>query len=132
MADKAVEKHTAEPELSALTANEIDVNLGQKLRQRRLELGLSQTDVAEGIELTFQQIQKYERGINRISASRLFDLSKLLKVKIEYFYEELPGGSSVNGDLPFSIPEVLELVGAIEGFSNERRLRLRSLLAAVA
>ena len=63
-------------------------HLGSKLRMRRLSLGLTQTKVAEAINVTFQQIQKYEKGTNGVSSSRLIQLSKFLKVPITYFYED--------------------------------------------
>jgi len=63
-------------------------HLGKKLRMRRLSLGLTQTKVAQAINVTFQQIQKYEKGTNGVSSSRLMQLSQFLKVPITYFYEE--------------------------------------------
>jgi transcriptional regulator with XRE-family HTH domain len=69
--------------------NPIDVHVGTRLRARRTLLGLSQMAVAEAMGLTFQQLQKYEHGANRISASRLFDLSQLLDVDIAYFFDEI-------------------------------------------
>ncbi|MEM7650954.1 MAG: helix-turn-helix transcriptional regulator [Pseudomonadota bacterium] len=66
----------------------MDVHVGQRLRLRRSLLGMSQEKLAEAIGLTFQQIQKYERGTNRISAGRLFDFSKILDVPISYFFEQ--------------------------------------------
>ena len=63
-------------------------HLGKKLRMRRLSLGLTQTKVAEAINVTFQQIQKYEKGTNGVSSSRLLQLSNFLKVPIVYFYED--------------------------------------------
>jgi transcriptional regulator with XRE-family HTH domain len=65
-----------------------NIHLGKKLRMRRLSLGLTQTKVAEAINVTFQQIQKYEKGTNGVSSSRLMQLSKFLKVPITYFYED--------------------------------------------
>ena len=63
-------------------------HLGKKLRMRRLSLGLTQTKVAEAINVTFQQIQKYEKGTNGVSSARLMQISQFLKVPITYFYEE--------------------------------------------
>ena len=65
-----------------------NVHLGKKLRMRRLSLGLTQTKVAIAINVTFQQIQKYEKGTNGVSSSRLMQLSNFLKVPINYFYED--------------------------------------------
>lgn len=69
--------------------NPIDVHVGNRLRQRRTLLGMSQEKLGEAIGLTFQQVQKYERGMNRIGSSRLFDLSRVLDVPVSYFFEEM-------------------------------------------
>ena len=63
-------------------------HLGNRLKMRRLSLGLTQTKVAKAINVTFQQIQKYEKGTNGVSSIRLLQLSNFLKVPIDYFYEE--------------------------------------------
>ncbi len=68
----------------------IDVHVGARLRVRRKLLGMSQTTLGEAIGLTFQQVQKYENGANRISASRLFDLLRVLDVPVEYFFDDMP------------------------------------------
>ena len=65
-----------------------NTHLGKKLRMRRLSLGLTQTKVAQAINVTFQQIQKYEKGTNGVSSSRLMQLSQFLKVPIIYFFED--------------------------------------------
>ena len=65
-----------------------NVHLGKKLRMRRLSLGLTQTKVANAINVTFQQIQKYEKGTNGVSSSRLMQLAMFLKVPVNYFYED--------------------------------------------
>ncbi|HOO81990.1 MAG TPA: helix-turn-helix transcriptional regulator [Alphaproteobacteria bacterium] len=70
------------------TPSEVDVHVGQRLRVRRALLGLSQEKLADALGLTFQQIQKYERGTNRVSAGRLYALSKILDVPISYFFEQ--------------------------------------------
>jgi transcriptional regulator with XRE-family HTH domain len=67
-----------------------DLEIGRKIRALRLERGLSQSGLAEGIGLTFQQVQKYEKGVNRIGASRLFQISKILDVPVQFFFEEAP------------------------------------------
>jgi transcriptional regulator with XRE-family HTH domain len=69
--------------------NPIDVHVGNRIRLRRTLLGMSQERLAEAIGLTFQQVQKYERGSNRVSSSRLFDLTRVLDVPISYFFEEM-------------------------------------------
>jgi transcriptional regulator with XRE-family HTH domain len=70
--------------------NPIDVHVGSRVRFRRMLLGMSQEKLGEKLGLTFQQIQKYEKGINRIGASRLFDLSQVLGVAVQFFYDEAP------------------------------------------
>lgn len=67
--------------------NPVDIHVGAKVKSRRLILGLSQEELAQAIGLTFQQVQKYERGTNRISVSRLVDICKTLKVPVDYFFE---------------------------------------------
>ena len=77
-------------EKSARRANPIDAHVGGRVRLRRMLLGMSQEKLAEKLGLTFQQVQKYEKGINRIGASRLFELSHLLGVGVAFFYEDAP------------------------------------------
>ena len=72
----------------SLMEQNFNIHLGKKLRMRRLSLGLTQTKVANAISVTFQQIQKYEKGTNGVSSSRLMQLSSFLKVPITYFYED--------------------------------------------
>jgi transcriptional regulator with XRE-family HTH domain len=74
--------------------NPIDVHVGGRVRFRRMLLGMSQEKLGEKLGLTFQQIQKYEKGINRIGASRLFDLAQVLGVSVQFFYEEAPAADS--------------------------------------
>ena len=71
-------------------ANSIDVQVGNRLRIRRMLLGMSQERLAELLGLTFQQIQKYEKAMNRISASRLFEMARILNVPIGFFYDGVP------------------------------------------
>jgi transcriptional regulator with XRE-family HTH domain len=72
-------------------ANAIDKKLGQRVRTRRLEIGMSQEKLAELLGVTFQQVQKYEKGVNRIAASRLHDIAASLDVPIAKFFEGLGG-----------------------------------------
>ena len=79
--------------------NPVDIHVGSRVRFRRMLLGMSQEKLGERLGLTFQQVQKYEKGVNRIGASRLFDLSQVLQVPIQFFYEEAPGTlAQVSGD----------------------------------
>lgn len=81
---------------------ELNQHLGKQLRARRSSLGLTQTQVARAINVTFQQIQKYEKGTNGVSSSRLLQLANFLKVPIKYFFEEFKDfhnlDSQVKGD----------------------------------
>jgi len=85
-----------------------NIHLGKKLRLRRLSLGLTQTKVAQAINVTFQQIQKYEKGTNGVSSNRLMQLSQFLKVPIIYFFEDfkdfkdLTPNETTNDDLNYS------------------------------
>ena len=74
-------------------AHTVDVHVGTRLRERRSTLGMSQTAVGAAVGLTFQQIQKYERGSNRIGSSRLFEFSKALDVPVSYFFEDMPAAA---------------------------------------
>jgi transcriptional regulator with XRE-family HTH domain len=110
----------------------VDVHVGQRLRLRRSIMGVSQTQLAERVGLTFQAIQKYERGENRISASRLYQFAQILGVPVAYFFDELPttrGGRDVSPQHPdwldLSQQEIHEILRA---FSNIRHHRLRRSL----
>jgi len=74
------------------SANAIDRNIGQRVRSRRLEIGMSQERLAELLGVTFQQVQKYEKGVNRIAASRLHDISAALDMPPARFFEGLSSG----------------------------------------
>ena len=79
----------------------IDVHVGSRIRLRRTLLGMSQERLGEALGLTFQQVQKYERGVNRVGASRLFDLSRVLDVPISFFFDDMPDSLSANfGGVP--------------------------------
>lgn len=69
--------------------NPVDLHVGERLRKRRKEVGLSQTDLGQSVGLTFQQIQKYERGSNRISASKIYEFAQFLDVPVSYFFTDL-------------------------------------------
>jgi transcriptional regulator with XRE-family HTH domain len=85
--------------------NPIDVHVGARLRLRRTLLGLSQEKLGEAVGITFQQLQKYERGSNRISASRLYNLSQVLGVPVAYFFDDL---AAPDGQPQLPLPETLE------------------------
>lgn len=70
--------------------NPVDVHVGSRVRLRRMLIGLSQEKLGHSMGLTFQQIQKYEKGVNRIGASRLFKLSQVLEVPVQFFFDDMP------------------------------------------
>ncbi|HWT53035.1 MAG TPA: helix-turn-helix domain-containing protein [Caulobacter sp.] len=71
-------------------SNAVDAHVGERVRMRRKLLGVSQDQLADSLGLTFQQVQKYERGANRISASKLFHIAEILSVDVSYFFDGLP------------------------------------------
>jgi transcriptional regulator with XRE-family HTH domain len=80
--------------------NSVDVHVGSRVRMRRMMLGMSQEKLGDALGLTFQQVQKYEKGTNRISASRLQQASGILQVPVPFFFEGVPGHSKTIGDAP--------------------------------
>ena len=105
----------------------IDIHVGQRVRARRKMLGLSQTQLGQELGVTFQQVQKYERGTNRIGSSRLFRMSTTLDVPVAYFFEgaetKMPGYASVNetmGDAVYEREETQELVDAYYRIADPR------------
>ena len=84
---------TVRGRLSDGAPNPIDIHVGSRLKLRRSLLGLSQERLADELGITFQQVQKYEKGLNRIGASRLWDLAQVLGVSVDYFYENLDENS---------------------------------------
>jgi transcriptional regulator with XRE-family HTH domain len=86
----SVIKKVRKTELRSENPDPIDIHVGSRLRMRRNLVGLSQEQLGKSLGLTFQQIQKYERGINRMGSSRLFQIAKTLSVTVSYFFEDLP------------------------------------------
>ncbi|HCY54374.1 MAG TPA: transcriptional regulator [Oceanicaulis sp.] len=107
----------------------IDRHVGERLRRRRRLLGLTQKELADRVGIRFQQIHKYETGINRMSASRLFEIAEALGAPVEHFYDGLKtGGASgdLHGDL-LSRRETMELVRAYYRLGRAPRQRLLEL-----
>ncbi len=77
--------------------HDVDIHVGKRLRLRRTILGISQETIGNAIGVTFQQVQKYERGVNRMGSSRLYDFSKILTVPVSYFFEGLDGSQNASG-----------------------------------
>lgn len=84
-------------ERNSRRANLIDIHVGSRVRLRRMVLGMSQERLGEQLGLTFQQVQKYEKGVNRIGAGRLFDLSNVLGVPVQFFYDDVPAAAAPAG-----------------------------------
>ena len=122
----------------------VDVHVGGQIRVRRTLLGMSQEKLGEALGLSFQQVQKYEKGTDRVSASRLFQLSKILNVPPSYFFDNVPADSAsharrLNGDgkaVPADMPtsrESLKLIRAYYGLpSPALREIVFSLIEALA
>ena len=101
------------------TPNPIDKHVGSRVRMRRLMLGMSQTKLADGLGLTFQQVQKYEKGTNRMGASRLQHLSHILQIPVPFFFEgapHLPGQPTGIGGAP-SPAYVSEFLATTDGLA---------------
>jgi transcriptional regulator with XRE-family HTH domain len=120
--EEAVERH----ERTEGRPSPIDVHVGARIRLRRTLLGMSQERLGESLGLTFQQIQKYERGVNRVGASRLFDLSRVLDVPISFFFDDMPeplareyGGPAVRRAVGFAEPQ--------DGFDDDALHRRETL-----
>jgi len=82
---------------SSKAATPIDAHVGARIRLRRTLRGMSQEKLGQALGLTFQQVQKYERGVNRIGASRLFDLARVLDVPVGFFFDDMPAGAEGAG-----------------------------------
>ena len=80
--------------------NPVDRHVGSRVRMRRLMLAMSQTKLAEKLGLTFQQVQKYEKGTNRMGSSRLQQTANILKVPVTFFFEDAPGQPTLDGNAP--------------------------------
>ena len=110
----------------------VDVHVGKRIRHRRWMNGTTQQQLAEAVGIKFQQIQKYETGMNRVSASRLWDISKVLGVDVAFFFEGLDSQPSTeaSGDMPGDIltdKEALELLRSYYAIPENQRRRLFDL-----
>lgn len=120
----------------------IDLHVGNRVRQRRRLLGMTQQKLADSVRIRFQQIQKYESGTNRISASRLWTLAKALDVPVAYFFDGVEAGAyapETNGDHAVNAPadvfqnkDTIALVRAFYTMNDEPRRRLLDLAKAMS
>ncbi len=102
--------------------NPIDIHVGSRIRLRRNILGMSQEKLGESLGITFQQIQKYEKGTNRVGASRLQAIAGILQVPVAFFFEDAPGQESVAGGLSedSSTSYVVDFLNSSEGLQLNR------------
>lgn len=110
----------------------VDIHVGQRVRQRRILLGLTQTKLGDALNITFQQVQKYERGSNRIGSSRLYKISQILDVPVSFFFDEMPhdiskGEVNLSNEKTgsdekriFDNNEILKLASFYYGIENEK------------
>ncbi len=113
----------------------VDVHVGKRIRHRRWLVGMTQQQLAESVGIKFQQIQKYETGMNRVSASRLWDIASTLSVPVSFFFEGLNGDSAVavsemESEVPLDIlkdKEALDLIRSYYAIPETQRRRLFEL-----
>jgi len=124
-----------------MTPHPVDIHVGQRVRLRRTLLGMSQDRLASSVGLTFQQIQKYERGKNRIGSSRLYQFARILEVPVSFFFEDMPEEASMGGKADDHFPsddvlskrETLDLVRAYYRIPSElARRRVNELVRTLA
>ena len=104
-------------------ATAVDVHVGGRVRARRIMMGMSQQKLAKCLSITFQQVQKYEKGTNRIRASRLYEMARVLEVPIAYFFDDLP-------ELP--VKESDTRSAGLELFSHKEGARLADAFMRIA
>jgi transcriptional regulator with XRE-family HTH domain len=113
--------------------HEVDVHVGKKIRQRRWLIGMTQQTLAESVGIKFQQIQKYETGANRVSASRLWDIGEVVGVPVSFFFEGMEADESGAADKALAPADILgdkdamELVRSYYAIPEEQRRRLFEL-----
>ncbi len=115
-------------------AHVVDTHVGKRIRQRRWLIGMTQQKLAELVGIKFQQIQKYETGANRVSASRLWDIAEALGVPVAFFFEGLRGNDKVEGAGKNNLPddligdkEAMDLVRSYYAIPENQRRRLFEL-----
>jgi transcriptional regulator with XRE-family HTH domain len=106
--------------------NPIDIHVGSRVRLRRMMLGMSQEKLGEALGITFQQIQKYEKGTNRIGASRLQHIASVLTVPVSFFFEDAPGTPADAANLENSRDYVVDFLSSSEGVQlNKAFVRIK-------
>ncbi len=119
----------------------VDVHVGKRVRHRRWMIGMSQQQLGQNVGIRFQQIQKYESGMNRISASRLWDIAAAVDVSISFFFEGLDGAEALTADVEAAAGqqgdlladrEALQLVRSYYAIPQEQRRRLFDLARVIS
>ncbi|KIT17492.1 helix-turn-helix domain-containing protein [Jannaschia aquimarina] len=106
----------------------VDIHVGKRIRHRRWMVGMTQQQLAENVGIKFQQIQKYETGMNRVSASRLWEIARTLDVPISHFFDGLEDGAEADADRDFlSDKEAMELIRSYYAIPEHQRKRLFDL-----
>jgi transcriptional regulator with XRE-family HTH domain len=128
---KMIDKH-----VPARRADSRDAEVGRRVRSRRLECRLSQTELADRVGVTFQQVQKYEKGVNRIGAGRLQRISEALEIPITFFFEVNPGatGGAANSDTEsvFGFMQTSGSVRIVKAFHKIKSRKARQVLVEMA
>jgi len=109
----------------------VDIHVGARIRLRRTLLGLSQERLGDALGLTFQQVQKYERGLNRVGASRLFDLSRILDVPISFFYDNMPDQEGYTSSPASAQRQVTGFAEPQAGFGSDEKVNSRETLELI-
>jgi transcriptional regulator with XRE-family HTH domain len=112
----------------------VDKHVGNRVRMRRMMLGMSQEALGEALGVTFQQVQKYEKGKNRVSASRLQHISQVLQVPVPFFFEGAPGGAEGAAGVPSYVNEFLassDGIALVKAFTRIENAKLRRLIVHV-
>ncbi len=120
--------------------NEIDVLVGNRIRARRYALGISQSELGEAIGVRFQQIQKYETGTNRVSASRLWAVAEKLRVEIEYFFEGIRAAAPDDGATADNVDrmgflsdqEAVQMMGLFQQLPHSQRSAVIAIVRSMA
>ncbi|EDP65089.1 Predicted transcriptional regulator [alpha proteobacterium BAL199] len=150
MAQVKAENRRDDPNYQITNNNPIDVHVGRRVRLRRTLLGMSQEQLGDALNITFQQVQKYERGSNRISASRLWDIGQILDVPVSFFFDDISDDTAAHSPRrmkaggakdeyeenpadPMARRETLELVRAYYSIKNPNlRKRITEMVKSVA
>lgn len=128
------------------SADAVDLHVGERIRARRQELNLSQSRLGEVVGVTFQQVQKYERGGNRVGAGRLFRIASFLEVPVEYFYDGLDGtqtlsasattgsgsAAKINVSVVAEDKQMVRLIQAFDSLSGEHKANFLTQIESVA